>query len=99
MSFVANRSGIGQVAASVEVRAGLRKQAEAIADRARQLARSEAYDTGAYYDSIAVVDADDTDRARVLVIADIAYATVIEYGTGDTPRFRILGRAADVKGT
>jgi len=93
--FTSNRRGIGQVADGAEVRRALRKIAEAQADEAR---RTAPVDTGAYRDSIHVEEDTSPDgRARVFVIADDPKAAFIEYGSQTTPRFRTLGRAANVK--
>ncbi len=94
--FRPTRNGVEKVAQSEEIRRALRKIAEAQADEAR---RTAPVDTGAYRDSIHVEEDTSPDgRARVFVIADDPKAVFIEYGSQDTPRFRTLGRAANVKG-
>jgi len=96
VSFIPNRRGIGQVADGSEVRRALRKIAESQADEAR---RTAPVDTGAYRDSIRVEEDTSPDgRARAFVVADDPKATALEFGTSDTPRFRTLGRAANVRG-
>ncbi len=93
--FRPTRNGVEKVAQSEEIRRALRKIAEAQADEAR---RTAPVDTGAYRDSIHVEEDTSPDgRARVFVIADDPKAVFIEYGSQDTPRFRTLGRAANVK--
>lgn len=95
--FIPNRQGVGQVMRSAEVSRALRKRADRIADEARRIARAEAYDTGAYHDSIHVVEDTSGDRARARVVADDPKASFIEYGTETVSKVRTLGRAADVK--
>ena len=93
--FRPTRNGVEKVAQSEEVRRALRKIAEAQAEEAR---RTAPVDTGAYRDSIHVEEDTSPDgRARVFVIADDPKAAFIEYGSQTTPRFRTLGRAANVK--
>lgn len=93
--FRPTRNGVEKVAQSEEIRRALRKVAEHQADEAR---RTAPVDTGAYRDSIHVEEDTSPDgRARVFVVADDPKAAALEFGTSDTPRFRTLGRAANVK--
>lgn len=97
MSFVPNSRGIGEVAKSREVKEALRDRADAVADEARRLADAEAYDTGEFANSIGVEEEERADRAVAYVISDDDKAPYLEWGTVDTPRFRILGRAANIR--
>ncbi len=93
--FTPNRRGIGQVADSVEVRRALRKVAES---QMSEAVRTAPVATGAYRDSIHLEEDTSPDgRARVFVVADDPKSAALEYGTADTPRFRTLGIAANVK--
>ncbi len=83
---------IAQAMRSPAVKKALTAHAEKIAERARQIAPVQ---SGAYRDSIHVEDADQADRPSVRVVADNFKALFIEFGTQDTPRFRVLGRAGE----
>lgn len=63
------------------------------ADRVVRVAKSIApVDSGRYRESIHTED--DPDGA-VLVVSDVDYAAVIEYGTRDRPAHHVLGTALD----
>ncbi len=65
--------------------------AESIADEARQIARAEAYRTGAYHDSIRV----EETPTGAAVVADDDAAPYVEFGSATVRKVRPLGRAAE----
>ncbi len=65
--------------------------AEDIADEARQIARAEAYHTGAYHNSIHVAKT----STGAAVVADDDAAPWVEFGSATTRKVRPLGRAAE----
>ncbi len=64
-----------------------------VAEKGAAAARSIApVASGAYRDSI---HTDDSEGLPVRIVADDFKAGWIEFGTSDTPKFRVLGRTAD----
>ena len=80
---------------SVELAAATRAAAEAVAERARQLARVEAFRSGNYVNSIQVVGAPGDDRLGFAVLADVPYSAAVEFGNARAPEQAILRRAAE----
>lgn len=76
-----------------------RRTAGRVADRAREIARAEAYDTGDYHDSINVQSGvDEQSRQAAVVVADDWKAGFIEFGTSEQPARAPLRRGADAAG-
>lgn len=81
---------------SQPVRAALRSEADRIAPLARSIARNEGLDE--FADSIEVVEEiRPRGRPTAAVVADREDAADHEHGTSQTPRRRILGRAAHTR--
>lgn len=78
------------VAGTPGVRAALRKQAQAVATRADQIAAAEAYEFNGR------VEEGTRPRGRPFARV-ISYDADQEFGTWGKKRRRILGRAADIK--
>lgn len=100
MGFVANHNLESDIAHSDEMRDVLESKAQEVADEARRIARAEAYQTGAYHDSIrAVVGERDDGEVVGRVLASDYKAVWIEVGTaqGFTARSP-LRRALEVLG-
>jgi hypothetical protein len=87
-AFQQDYTGVGELLKSGGVDAQLRPRAEAVAARARA---SAPVASGAYRASIRV-ERHVTDRVHYTVVADVAYANVVEFAT------RNLGRALDAAG-
>lgn len=81
-------AGVGQMLRGAGVAEEVRARAEAVASRARSTAPVT---SGAYRDSIRV-ETDITDRVVAHVVADVPYALVVEFATGN------LGHAVDAGG-
>lgn len=77
-----NSREMGKLLQAEQMRPALREIAEGWAARARATAP---VDTGAYRDSIEVVD-DTTDRAVARVVAQDRKAPIVEYRTGNLKR-------------
>lgn len=88
-----------KVANTRGVRRELQAKVDRAADESRQIARSEAYDTGDYHDSISGDVEDTRDGPRGTVTAADWKAGLIEYGYMRAGRFyppkAILRRGAD----
>ncbi|WP_353889554.1 HK97 gp10 family phage protein [uncultured Thermomonospora sp.] len=87
--------GFGRVLASRQMQEEMRQRAERVARRARELAP---VDTGEYARSFRVevgVREGPRPRAVALVINDDVAAPYVEWGTSRTPRYRVMGRAAE----
>jgi hypothetical protein len=82
VKIVLNSGDMGKLLKSEQMRPALRAIAEGWAARARATAP---VDTGAYRDSIQVVD-DTTDRAVARVVAQDRKAPIVEYRTGNLKR-------------
>lgn len=83
---------------SEQVRGALHSKAEEIVPRAKQIARTEIGDD--FADSITVSEEiRPRGRPTAKVIADREDAEAHEYGTSNTDRRRVLGRAAHTRGT
>lgn len=99
--FQPNPGAAKQIAQSPAVTQGLQRAAERIADEARRIARAEAYDTGAYHDSITAETVATAGGQQVQVRTggrDTFYARYIEFGTSREPAKSVLRRAAAVQG-
>jgi len=99
-TFRASFEGIGTMLCSPEMQAEMRRRAEKVKAAAEAMAP---FDPGSkdgthYKDSFTVesgVREGKTRRAYGRVTNDDPAAFYIEWGTKDTPRFRVLGRALD----
>lgn len=80
---VLNSAGIAELLKDVGVRAELHRRGEQVAEAARASAPVE---TGAYRDSIVVVDGESPSRAHVRIGATVQYAAVVELRTGNMAR-------------
>lgn len=89
--FVPNPRFESEAKRSAEMKAAMKRGAQAAADEARRMAP---VDTGEYRASIRVVETADGAR----VVADDDKATYIEFGTSDTPAFAPLRRGTEAAG-
>ena len=100
--FIPNPIGIEQLRLGAAMQATLKGVAEIVANAAKELAKREAYDTGAYYRSIrpaAGIDKSaDIPAAVARVNAWDFKASWIEFGTVKMPAKRVLQRAAEASG-
>jgi phage gpG-like protein len=87
--FQADETAIASLIHEDFVQSDLHDRAERVVRAAKELAPVE---SGRYRESIHVED--DTDGA-VLVVSDVEYAAVIEYGTRDRPAHHVIGTALD----
>ncbi len=90
-----NRAGLLRVLRGTAVSEGTKRAAEAVAERARSLAR---VDTGTYRDSISVERIERRDRTGHQVAATDGKALFIEFGARGRTGLRVLGRAAETRG-
>ena len=98
MAFRANPALKAQLARDPAFRAGLDRMGKEMAAEAKALARSEAYETGAYHDSIEGGVGDDDEGAVARVVARDDAALIVEFGTSRQPAKAILRRAAEAAG-
>lgn len=102
--FIPNPVGIKQLQTGAQMKFALHSVAATIAEAAKSLAKSEAYDTGAYMRSIRPASGIDTDPdgAKVMIARVNAFdfkAGWIEFGSiHNQPPHRILQRAAEAAG-
>ena len=90
-NFVPNPALERRLRESAEMRAAMRRSAEAAVEEAQRLAP---VDTGEYRNSIKVVDT----GSGVRIVADDDKASYIEFGTEDTPAFAPLRRGTEAAG-
>jgi hypothetical protein len=88
VKYVPNPAATKQLSVDPMMMAMLAQAAAQGATNARAIAPVE---TGAYRDSIHP----ETEPGRGLVVADIRYASFIEFGTSDTQTYAVLRRATD----
>lgn len=96
--FVPARGVVERLASASEMEATLRSRAEDIAREARRIARSEAYDSGAYHDGIKATSGVERRQAIGRVNANDWKSHFIEFGTSSQPTKAVLRRAAEVGG-
>ncbi|MCX4661499.1 hypothetical protein [Streptomyces uncialis] len=94
--FEFDSRSIRRIMQSDPVRQALKKEADAIAPRARALARAELGSVGEEFADSITVSEETRPRGRptAKVTADRNDASDHEYGAPDAARRRILGRAA-----
>lgn len=83
-----NHAGMAALLHDGGVQRMLHEKAEAVAEAARSIAKQDAYVSGAYHDSIDVVDV-TTDRVTSRVVTGVAYSHLVEVNDG------VLSRALD----
>ncbi len=103
MRVVPNRRLEAELRKSREVEPLLKDGAETIAEEARNIAQREAYQTGAYRNSIEAVAGEDAGEVKGRVVAKDFKAGWIEFGYTQRngvhiPGKNILSRAADAAG-
>jgi hypothetical protein len=95
--FRGDYKGIGQILTSEK----MQNQMESRAERLESACRTSApRNTGSYASSFRVetgIRPGAKPRAESKVINDDFAATLVEWGTRRTPRFRVMGRAAGVE--
>lgn len=96
MRFTLNPRFEHELAHSAEMRLMLKRKAEQVRDEAKRIARAEAYDTGAYHDSIRVVVGEREDgTVTARVVSDDRKANWIEVGTSKMDARAPLRRGLD----
>ena len=97
MRFVPNPAFPAQIRRSPLLRPLLEAGAESVAERAREIARAEAYDEGDYHDGIEAVVIETDEGLVGRVNANDWKSHLIEFGTVDTPAFAPLRRALEAE--
>ena len=87
-----------ELARSPQMMAVLAAAASRGADEAKQIARREAYDTGAYHDGIRAGSGMQDGRPQARIIGSVFYSHFVERGGLHTPPKHILSRGAQAAG-
>lgn len=93
MAFHLRRAGLGALLRSAEVTAVLTQVAEEAKAKAEGIA--PVY-TGEYKSAFVVTPGIKPDRACVVLRNESPHAMEVEFGAGNTPRHRTLGKAVGV---
>jgi hypothetical protein len=95
MSYRANHRFEEELLREAVTRVFLQRQADALAREAKRIARAEAYDTGAYYDSLRGEVTVINGKPAGVVFSDVIYAPAIEVGSAHNRPVGTLRRAGE----
>jgi hypothetical protein len=98
MKFVPNPAGIKAVGATPAMVAAMKQKADAVAAQAQDLARAEAFETGAYANGIEGIAGVEDATAIGRTSAKDFKSGWIEFGTLHQAAKHILARAAEMLG-